>query len=269
MAGFAKLSPPPAPDTWGPAGTGWVPRAFPWLTDIGKSCLLFWSLPALPSPYCSRSGAQLPQLFFFLRGLPESWFSLAPIPELSYPPPKPDAAGFVDLRSALDLYHRGSGRPAAPPLLPPQDLLSSLSRNLSQFPSQNLQKGCPNYQTTENPQGLKASRVCPYTALSIQIKQVKVPLPHIIRIIASNLHLALCLDNWRLMAVAPNPFLWAVPSSEPPQTSRVQTMTFLPVQNRTRRKAFGNGYLIGPERHNRDQEQLMNISSVPITENRL
>lgn len=32
------------------------------------------------------------------------------------------------------------------------------------------------------------------------------------------------------MAVAPNPFLWAVPSSEPPQTSRVQTVTSLPVQ---------------------------------------
>lgn len=41
--------------------------------------------------------------------------------------------------------------------------------------------------------------------------------------------------------------------------------------NRTRQKVVGNGYLIAPphQRHNRDQEQLVNISSVPITESRL
>lgn len=72
------------------------------------------------------------------------------------------------------------------------------------------------------------------------------------------------------MAVAPNPFLSAVLSSEPPQTSRVLNRTSLPVQTELGRKPLEMGiYLIGPERHNRDQEQLVNNSSVAITESRL
>lgn len=110
--------------------------------------------PALPPRAAADPELNAPSSFSF-RGLPGSRFYPAPNSELSYPPPKPDAAGFVDLRSAPGLYHRGYGRHAAPPPPTPLHLLSSLSRNLPQFPSQNLQKSYPNFRDRGEPYGPK------------------------------------------------------------------------------------------------------------------
>lgn len=99
---------------------------------------------------------------FSFSGLPGSWFSLALNSGLSYPPPKPDAAGFVDFRSARGLYHRGSGRPAAPPppTPPPISFQAFLESSLSFLPRTH-RKAIQISETAENPPGLKTSPVCP------------------------------------------------------------------------------------------------------------
>lgn len=89
---------------------------------------------------------------FSFSGLPGSWFSLALNSGLSYPPPKPDAAGFIDFRSARGPLSPGirasCGAPASYP--PPISFQAFLESSLS-FLDRTHRKAIQISETAENP----------------------------------------------------------------------------------------------------------------------